>query len=292
MHRSCDGGRSSLTIAGVSREKNADAEEQDSSSNGRGEETRSAHVDYGSNGSRIAHAAEGCARQRMLGNGQHDLSLMAGRKALPDGQLDQKKQSCGRYGSESERTDADFRRGTKIPAGWERMRTSEARERRRPHICATEGGRRTADGEMRDLTRIRSILSRARGSPRSAVGSITRATCTHARVCARTRACIAMLDLAGIAPARHPSEYSPPQYFVTSTSRPNHRPYLHPRRSVAESAAIFYTREHILHCDVGRFASLRKAQAARASAILVLRLHGGGSRARGSSSHVKERTDR
>jgi len=87
------------------------------------------------------------------------------------------------------------------------------------------------------------------------------------------------------------SEYSPPQYLVTSTRRPNHRPYLHPRRSVAESAAIFYTREHILHCDVGRFASLRKAQAARASAILV-HVGWGGPRARESSVPVSEKTNR
>lgn len=46
-------------------------------------------------------------------------------------------------------------------------------------------------------------------------------------------------------------KYSPQKYFAANTARPSHRPYLHPHRSVAESAAIFYTREHILHCDVG-----------------------------------------
>jgi len=45
--------------------------------------------------------------------------------------------------------------------------------------------------------------------------------------------------------------YSPPRYLAASTPRPSHRPYLHPPE-LAESAAIFYFREHILHCDVER----------------------------------------
>lgn len=84
-------------------------------------------------------------------------------------------------------------------------------------------------------------------------------------------------------------QYSPPKNLAISTPRLIHRPYLHPRRSVvAESAAIFYTREHILHCDVGRFASRCKAQAAPASAVSVAarwgRRRDGGAALRASSA--------
>lgn len=86
-------------------------------------------------------------------------------------------------------------------------------------------------------------------------------------VCTRAYAYVATRRTDREDRARTVSEYSPLRYLVTNTARPNHRPYLHPRRSVAESAAIFYTRQHILHCDVGRSATRCKAQAARASAV-------------------------
>lgn len=69
----------------------------------------------------------------------------------------------------------------------------------------------------------------------------------------------------------HRRLYSPPRHLAANTPKPSHKPYLHPCRSLeAECPAIFYTRQHILHCDVKRSASSRKAQAIPASAVSVL----------------------
>jgi len=191
---------------------------------------------------------------------------MAGRKVLPDGHSI-RKNNRARGANERTRISVGERKGDGMGKNENSSRGSRAssathlRDRRRT-------ARRNAwpnPHSIDSLSRARFSALRRRRQHHARDGARMHDARMHARVHASPR----WSRIAEIARARHPREYSPPQYFVTSTSRPSHRPYLHPRRSVAESAAIFYTREHILHCDVGRFASLRKAQAARASAILV-----------------------
>jgi len=95
-------------------------------------------------------------------------------------------------------------------------------------------------------------------------------TLEHPRTGARTRVHGEKSVYAVRTARRTGRTYSPPRHLAANTPKPSHRPYLHPRRSLeAESPAIFYTREHILHCDVKRSASSRKAQATPASASAV-----------------------
>lgn len=101
-----------------------------------------------------------------------------------------------------------------------------------------------------------------------AIGSIARTRGIHVRAYTGKGACNVRVQRTARRTGR---PYSPPRHLAANTPKPSHRPYLHPRRSLeAEIPAIFYTREHILHCDVKRSASSRKAQATPASAVSVV----------------------
>lgn len=142
---------------------------------------------------------------------------------------------------------------TLVPLEEERRRSERKRSPGPTDICAAEGGQKwsrcgTADSDrcsrIGPRIRIRSILVHWHHTHvRAFRGFSSRDTATHNQ----PHTCRVVTSL---------RVYSPPTNLAINTPKPIHRPYLHPRRpGVAESAAIFYTREHILHCDVGQSAS-------------------------------------